>query len=374
MIRKVQYAFAICILFSTISHAYVQSVHRLLTSDAVERSPVDWRLRVGISKDDKVLGLKIADWASQGAFDEDAISPKQTDPPYKDVFFRSLHHFYDPVDRAPLTEPLAGGFCTNDFGLLLQPALSGMDIFISQRADRWALGNNPNAELRNKFDLDAAHEDYFQSVVNLRRTAREERLVHLFKSMGHIVHLIQDMGQPEHTRNDQHLPLLNEEASLYENYGELVFADKDSYKIRFQPVSYPIVDLPRYASYFSADGITSPIGVGLADYSNRNFITQDTEYGDTSGKCFTFDLPSQMRAERRFFLGTNEELRTDAGPTFITVDEWILSSPVDDAYTGTTDTDAFHAFYSTLDLETRPCPWYRYTRHLRARKESIRRP
>jgi len=321
---------------ATGAHAYVQLVHQRITEAAFNRLQIDFTHRLGIARDQGLNGFRPIRLMSQGADDEDQN-------------IRSINHFYDPAHDAPLT--VLALFCTPPPG--------------SNTAPAWALGSSG---LWNEFSLKDANDHYRKALVSLQKDIRTTETARLFLTLGHVVHLVQDMAQPEHTRNDQHLPhtelfLSNgTKASLYEEWGIPNIASTDPAQ---PPIidygGYPDVALPDYASYFhtperSATG--GSLGRGLADFSNRSFVTQDTNYGERSNilehACFTYQEPALRDATARIQT-VRERVLLDDGTCcrFEEVDEGIFTSSPKDYYTGGTEVGPFHAFVSSVDLETR---------------------
>ncbi len=93
-----------------------------------------------------------------------------------------------------------------------------------------------------------------------------------FRALGHVVHLIQDMAQPAHVRNDPHLTvndnpdnILNEDQSWYEK--------RTSSNIRnYNLLGYPPVRFNDFNSFWTGGG------KGLADFTNDNFVSEDTNF------------------------------------------------------------------------------------------------
>lgn len=142
---------------------------------------------------------------------------------------RAMNHFYDPVRN--------------------------MGVESSRTAKEWALGN---VEI-NDYDWNDA----------IRLYAKGDEY-DAYIALGHIVHLIEDMGVPDHTRNDQHLPIweILGGDSPYEDWAKqnktrvtLHGLGKD-----YVNAGYPIKSFDDLAKYFDF----------LANYSNRNFFSRDT--------------------------------------------------------------------------------------------------
>lgn len=104
------------------------------------------------------------------------------------------------------------------------------------------------------------------------------------------------MAQPQHTRNDPHLPFISFEESIFEAYTETLIVDPSA--LNGNPWlpgsdldtfldSYDTVRLPEYRQYFHNE-----LGQGLADFSNKNFVTQDTNFNDPRRACSRYDYQS----------------------------------------------------------------------------------
>jgi hypothetical protein len=251
---------------------------------------------------------------------------------------RSVGHFFDPVHSVPLEVPFP---------------LACARIFAT--AEEWAL--LPNEATSNAYTLPLAKEQYVATITGPNPGQRDEHLRNLFLDLGHAIHLVQDMAQPEHTRNDQHLPAFYQlyggdtVASVWENWGaeNLIVTDTSPTPV-VSYEGYPNVILRDYADYFhTADG------KGMADFSNRGFVTQDTNYQDekVSGKCQYYSQPSIDDASERVDWMT-EEYRDDQGrPRTELVQESIWTSFPMDKYAGIQETDPFHDFKSIIDFESR---------------------
>lgn len=331
----------VSLLLTWPAFGYVQRVHRVITEEAFRRLQIDFRQKLGIDEDLDLSGEKPQLLMSDGADDEDNMA-------------RSINHFFDPIHDAPLS-------------VWYEPAC--LPVPTSVTAPVWALSGtalwpSPTGT-DNRYNLGAARNHYFNAVVSTNKRFREFNAARLFYDLGHIVHLVQDMAQPEHVRNDQHLPHTNFflfdnglDASLYEEWGQANIGG-DGSLIDFG--GYPTVALPNYASYFHTSDLGlngQPRGRGLADYANRNFVTQDTNYGDymdpLKGRCFRYLQPRFEDAARRTEVVT-ERVRIDEVLCCKdeVVEEEVYTSSLVDYYAGSIDLDPFHTYVSALDIETR---------------------
>ena len=318
--------------------AYVEPVHEEVTERCFERLAVDFRARFGVSKDYIVENQSLMRWLRDGARHEDAS--------FNSAEFsfvqRPFRHFLNPVHGTGLT-PLEGGGCFE----------------IGERADVWAGANEsiPDYSGLNEFTLRDAKRHYAAAIVGASQRDRDEALRKLFFTLGHVIHLVQDMAQPEHTRNDQHAFSLQgaPHASLYEAWGDLYLYTRTVNGVAVPPIvsydGYPSVELPDSASYFH-----SPEGKGLADFSNRNYLTQDTNYDDVGlvgSQCYTFTVPRLSDTTRHYRHVQGQALNEDGTCCrLVPYDEYVLIAPIADFVTGAMEMDEAHSFWSALNLET----------------------
>jgi hypothetical protein len=185
---------------------------------------------------------------------------------------------------------------------------------------------------------------------------RSVNLQFMFEDLGHVVHLVEDMAQPEHTRNDQHLTYSNllipaTAASIWEGWSNQVFTPgPDAF---FS--GYPVVKMPNFKDYFHDAG-----GRGLADFSSRNFFTQDTnEYDERppatmppAKGCYTYPSPivDPSTGVTEF---VTEEYYLSGIKVSDVFEETRFSGPIDDNFAGSHEQDNAQTVLSTLDFETR---------------------
>ena len=238
-----------------------------------------WLIRGAIREDDLTLlgciGATTANAVHLRATECNPRGPNGGDP--HGDFDRVLHHFYDPLYK----RGFVGG----------------------ERAPDWATGstdafqapNTPYLVSRNHFSLMSAREAMYRALTGRRSADRQplepvpegkaqtpEQIRNAywattFRALGDAIHLVQDMAQPQHTRNDAHPGSVFEgwidaralQAPVYSITGGVATADPLDYG------DYPIPRFDRYSHYWS----TGASGLGLADYSNREFFTEDTNFG-----------------------------------------------------------------------------------------------
>lgn len=263
-----------------IAHSFDSSKHFL---DGLDPGSIPaWLVRGAIREDDlSLLGCIGAITANAVHLRTTECNPRGADggDPHGD-FDRVLHHFYDPYYH----RGFIGG----------------------EKAPNWATGsidafNSPNQPYlvsRNHFSLMAAREAMFRALTGRRSSDRAllepvpdgkaqtpEQIRNAwwataFRALGDAVHLVQDMAQPQHTRNDAH------PGSVFEGWmdaralGAWVYSLANG--VELAPLldygNHPIPRFDRYSHYWS----TGPSGLGLADYSNREFFTEDSNFGSSA--------------------------------------------------------------------------------------------
>lgn len=340
----------IAILCCTRAYAYKEEVHQRLTKRAFERADTanGFLARIGVKPTDIFGGRIPSRLAMDGAYDQD----------HRVLGLSCFNHFFDPVDLQPLRMPATEG-C----------------LRMGSTAPDWALGR---ASL-NDYDLPHAKLYLARAILDANPGSREFHYREFFLSLGHMVHLIQDMAQPEHTRNDPHPPEpvparwqaflraigidTDVHFGLYENWTfqhfgieqdpitgqRVLLPDGTDPAAYFE--GYPLVKLDEYDHYFSTG-----TGLGIAEYSNRNFVTQDTNYHDelNTRRCVRHPSPDYSATTVSHVQTIEEQVLDDFGrPYRIAVRETYLAAPVHDAYTGQTDTDRAHSILSILDHEAR---------------------
>lgn len=247
---------AVCIGISQAAVAYEQPTHEELTEAAATRS----ELPRGVLRDLGLVDLKsqlngksVLEWMRYGADFEDSKIPYNIEPK-----FRFLNHFYNPLNGQGFSDPklpgpVSTGLPSPSWGLEDESDIDGQDYSLKD-GYQWLLNG---LTLPNKSD-------------------REEYLAKTFRTLGHVVHLIQDAGQPQHTRNDDHWY-----KSLYET------VSNEEMKNKTLPYDgYPIVQFSKPRDFFHTlpPGASNVLqGRGLAEYSNRGFVTTRTNFTGSLG-------------------------------------------------------------------------------------------
>ena len=231
-------------------NAFELVTHGLMTENAFKTSALSRGYlaeQLGIKLDQTFKGLTAQRWMTEGSMREDDYLSGGLSP----VLLRFKHHFWDPHFQRGLTNPLMSG----------------------NRAYEWALEETVTFS-GQEYSWRDARQYFLTGLTAQNPSDREDAMAKTFRAIGQVAHLVQDMGQPQHTRNDIHggVPLLGlNELSLFED------------RIEGRPEQYNYTGYPvptfnqRQHFWWTNDGT----GRGLAEFTNRNFISDTTNFRRT---------------------------------------------------------------------------------------------
>ena len=179
-------------------------------------------------------------WIQEGSVREDGDSKCDS---------RVSNHFYNPISNSGFSFSVYSGNPSTDWGLEDTSEISEQD-----------------------FSYRNARQSYWSALTSPTEEERQRHFALTFRSIGQVIHLLQDAAQPQHTRNDAHAGkcvagLIGPE-SLYEHYvDDLAKVDGVQY------TGYPVVQAARPRDYWDTG-----FGEGIAEFSNRNFVTVGTNF------------------------------------------------------------------------------------------------
>ena len=204
-----------------------------------------------------------------------------------------------------------------------------------------AWGLEPAPIPAQELSLRDAREYLRLSITAPTQPERKLNFSRLVTSLGHVVHLVQDVGQPQHARNDSHgvssYFKRGYEAFVGANLGELPLG------------GYANVRMQEAREYW-----VSSAGSGLAQFSNRNFVTTGTNFGGTrSGNTLNitpaagFPQPdgSGLVLEKTQI----QDLPFAQRPPSLIGEIWFVGTPVTDAYSGSTELNPRTSTFSIFD-------------------------
>lgn len=247
---------------------------------------------------------------------------------FEDNGIRSVNHFYDPLHDRPLN-------------ILGAP--------LGSKSPDWALEDN-RFEAVQDFSLKDARNYLYSAFTAPTKQEREKNFGLTFQTLGQVIHHIQDMAQPQHVRNDTHLDLpftdpnipFIENPSLYESYTNGRRND-----LGFPYSGYDAVAFNSARSFWHTID-----GQGIADYSNRGFVSSGTNFTGSSSNILPapdFPLPNGIGAtvitkqiDDPNLLGPDQPLRGEID---------FISTAVRDHYQGSTFINPRTSSYSIFDAD-----------------------
>jgi hypothetical protein len=201
---------------------------------------------------------RVSQWLGYGGKKED------------EPVWRSFRHFHDPLES------------WDNAGL---KGIWDSSIIWGQRTDQWPGGHYSWQDVR----------DYFYSALTSEdQITRDYYFAETFRGLGQLMHLVEDASVPLHTRDDIHI-IFNYEGWVEEtrkkdsNTFDGWLADSGRYgyyksilNIDPNPLApIPIARIIDTDKYTGANpGITISEPVGIAEYSNANFFSNDTAFRD----------------------------------------------------------------------------------------------
>mgnify|MGYP000275953260 CR=1 FL=1 len=258
------------------AYAYEQITHRRLSTTTVENSVLsaqtsnilaDFGLSTDISQE------SLQRFPNSKGKTQSIVQLIEDGADFEDKFPRSIQHFYDPINDQSLQHPLL-----NLFGG-------------TNSSPDWALedtGDISSQDYSYKDALDA----FYQALTLPTETERDQQWGKTFETLGNVIHHIQDMAQPEHVRNDLHCGIFwgcglpgaivgIYDPSLFEQRSKTVFRNG----IPPTLVNYPSVTFPTAREFWTTRA-SDPVVTnrrGLADFTNRNFISKDANFEIKNG-------------------------------------------------------------------------------------------
>jgi hypothetical protein len=247
----------------------------------------------------------------------------------------------DYAEAGSVAEDGGTRFLNHFFNPLLPPESAGYDnFFITGRPSlTWGLETTPIPEQERS--LRDAREFLRQSVIASTERERKRNLARLMSSLGHVVHLIQDLGQPQHTRNDSH----GVNSWLKRGYEGFVNANLGELPLG----GYAPVQLGEASAYWA-----SAAGTGLANYSNRGFVTTGTNFGGTRvGNAVVITAHPRFASPNGAGHAIDKVQITDLvfpqRPPSLIGEVWFVKTPVVDSYLGMAEENPRASTFSIFD-------------------------
>lgn len=272
MTRKFIFLILLLILFQNNLFALETDTHQALNS-AVSNitTPEGFNLDSYLKKN---LGLTqgieelvsenktIKNWFREGGKYEDA-------PPWTMPYIRSVNHFHDPLSNK---------------------GLKG----IANSSIQWALMPKGTQTVGGNYSWFDSRDYFYQALIGKDKTIRNEYYGKTFRALGQLTHLVQDLSVPAHVRDDGHL-ITTSLAGNYQYYEKWVKANANISSLTSNPVffdlsallkpnplgSVPIVNLFDTNTFTGINpNVSTQKNIGLAEYTNPNFLSDDTIFTD----------------------------------------------------------------------------------------------
>ncbi len=231
-----------------------------------EFRPKDSGLKPEKEEEEEEAGYQVWRWISSGGKWED-LPPEVVKIPYR----RSFNHFLNPINNEGYSNT---GFYLFplSFVFIRGPWDSAPDWFQKPAGGQHTGGHYSWNDVRGYF---------YEALTSPDTALRDDNFVNMFRGLGQIMHLVEDMSVPVHTRNDAHIFFNYEKWVEKKNESSLLSPDSLSSYHFFEGSA-----IERIADLFDTDQYngTNPEviapgrGIGLAEYTNANFFSEDTIY------------------------------------------------------------------------------------------------
>jgi len=251
------------------------------------------------------------EWIKHGSGAEDEYFEGWLHVPHYKTDMRSVNHFYNPFwDNKYIYPYYNEDWFVQEGGLydeIYIPIMIGytplfIPILVQGKPLLWwgydgCSRTSPNSDFtrsdNNYFSWKMARKYFYAAVsgdsaeidgiggiegkVNMNEEERDRCFALLFRSLGQLLHLVQDAGQPEHTRNDAH-PLSGLWGG-FEHYATIYNCNSQSCSFVIPWQSIVKSDNPFFDfidTNLSGGGYNPTGSIGIAEFSNYNFLTKDS--------------------------------------------------------------------------------------------------
>lgn len=290
-----------------------KSTHRILTERAIENTKdfknyleVELGIEEGVKKElnNGKDAYSITRWLQEGAYEEDKPA------------CRASNHFHNPLRSwtdAELTDPkwLVDIWCTVTSPYNTKYSnLVWATGFINKEQDPQIPAVNNEIEIDNGRNWEVARKQFYSSLIEKDPQIREEHFAETFRTLGYVLHLLQDMAVPAHTRNDfsqGHSKIIGcpDEGGCFpiewignpfEGYVRDNF-NKEILPLIAGDISKPFAGNKTLTNFWDTDNVVSSpqigFNIGLAEYSNSNFISYGTIFKEPTDEDHYFEYPTK---------------------------------------------------------------------------------
>lgn len=276
------------------AEAYEIDTHEAISEAAVRGSSLDSILK-------SVLGFEGG--IEQSLNNRTVLNWVRLGSAWEDDLLRFFFHFHDPLRS------------WDDSGF-------GVGLLRSQSSIRWAQNEYQG------WSWPKVRAYFLQALTAERAADRDQAFADTFRGLGQLIHLIQDAASPAHTRNDGHIAY-NYETLVLDVQRQLegdpdrqwfvtLLANLRMPASGWQSLpSNPLAPAP-IARLFDTDkyvgnnpAITTDSIIGLAEYTNANFFSEDRTFPKDTNFLFRYPYPvasSVREADYPITLKTGDRL------------------------------------------------------------------
>lgn len=185
-------------------------------------------------------------------------------------FTRTRAHFHDPTKAW---------------------ASAGLN-FLGQHESSILWSQNPNQGFGGKHSWLDARNSYFNALISTDPAQRTNYYAQTFETLGHLIHHVQDAATPAHTRNDAHIGFFIGNGygfpvgypDRFHHWANTVGASQIAGNLPFDSsilnqTYNGLVPIAGIIDTTTTAGPTTPsaaTNIGIAEYSNANFFSDDT--------------------------------------------------------------------------------------------------
>ena len=182
------------------------------------------------------------EWMKQGAINEDEAP-------------RWINHFFDPIHKT--------GWSGKHFGVLTQEQGLEQGAEMAPKPVLASIDWATNQEYQSSYGRQYGNQTWQKAVGSYINGDKKSAFI----SLGYILHFIEDLSVPDHTRDDTHAGIYGDPGSPYENYSkEYTLYNKLNIAEELKNQNKNFFEFSSLESAFEY----------LADYSNKNFFSEDT--------------------------------------------------------------------------------------------------
>lgn len=278
-------------VMGSLVYAYEPTTHEDIVNRAYDQSVLasgeEFWAALGVDEDENFLFLPTTQFTRDsldvGRSIRTPLTIMRSGAAFEDSLagLRPLNHFYDPSKNRALT--VAG-------------------VALGETSPDWILEDRHNIP-KQLYSYKNARDYFYRAITSRDEFGREILYGKLFRSLGQILHHLGDMAQPQHVRNNAHLPApIFGDPSLREIYtagvmeGEFNDQDAIDNHLRTQLLAqlngYAPVAFTRPRDYWDGEGANE--GKGLAEFTNREFLSKDTNFNMPDAQDYA--APAQEQA------------------------------------------------------------------------------